>query len=78
MKKLVISGLALLSYVWIAKKMRDKESYLSRCVKKMEEKIVCMVDSFLEREKLQKKDSDTSKNKSHDSIFSTESSSTIE
>jgi len=62
----------------LQKKMRDKESYLSRCVKKMEEKIVCMVDSFLEREKLQKKDSDTSKNKSHDSIFSTESSSTIE
>lgn len=48
MKKILLYGTAIASYMIISKKLKDKESSLSKCLKKYAEKLSCMINKMTE------------------------------
>ncbi len=56
MKKLFMYAAVIASYIWVSKKLKDKESNLSQCLKKMENKVSCMINDFLQSDKKSKKE----------------------
>lgn len=62
-KSILLYGLGIVAYMYISKKLKDKDSDLSKCLKKCVEKMSCMLEKFSEGVDMAKKSSETEEKK---------------
>jgi hypothetical protein len=75
MKNLILYGGALVAYLWASKKLKDKESNLSKCLKKVEDEFCSKIDKFTQDNKNSKKE-DFDRSKYYDPVYHQNNSST--